>query len=84
MGSLIYSENKRSSQILALTTNNSSAQQSFSITSQTSNCHDEGLKDAHLQQRQEEFVAFNYSALQKEMAMGRGEKAGILCAFTRL
>ena len=79
MGSLLFSDNKKGSQILAFITNNTFTQ-TFSISSQTSNCYDEGL-EVHLQQRQEEFVAFNYSALQKEMAMGQGEK---LESFARL
>ena len=72
VGSLIFSDNSKGSQVLASTTNTTFTQTS-SITSQTSNCYDEGA-GAYLQYRQEEFVAVNYSDLQQQMAVGQGEK----------
>ena len=72
VGSLIFSGNTKGDQIFAATTN-ATFTQTYSITSQTSNCFEEG-SGAYLQYRQEEFVAVNYSDLQQQMAVGQGEK----------
>jgi hypothetical protein len=54
-------------QIFAATTNGTSANQTFAITSGTSNCDDEGGSDAKV------FVNANRVALAKDIARGQGE-----------
>src|SRR5436190_12957073 len=72
LGSLIFDAKKGPVQILAATTNGTVNNQSFAITSGTSNCDAKGWDTAKLEQ--EQFVANNFSGLAKEMASGGGEQ----------
>jgi hypothetical protein len=68
----------KGSQILALTTNGSSANQSFGISFGTLNCvHD---TEAAAYQEQEIFVTQNLTVLSKEMAQGKGESLDALAS----
>src|SRR5262245_5106900 len=72
LGSLIFGTQKGPVQILAATTNGTVNNQSFAITSGTSNCDAKGWDFSKLEQ--EQFVANNFSGLAKEMASGEGEQ----------
>jgi len=69
LGSLIITENSKV-QILAATSNASSYNQTFGITTGTSNCTTTSAAAAL--QRQEAFVAANYHEITKDMARGTG------------
>ncbi|WP_061248719.1 DUF3015 domain-containing protein [Leptospira alstonii] len=71
LGSVLIS-GKGFVQVFAATTNGTSGNQTFGITSGTSNCTADGI--VKLEKAQEMFVAVNYESLEQEMAMGKGEK----------
>ncbi len=77
LGSIVFGTK---TQVLAATTNGSSYNQFFGITSGTSNCVPGGGTAFNLH-RQEVFVHVNYDSLEQEMAVGKGEK---LAAFATL
>jgi hypothetical protein len=86
LGSLIFGNQKGPVQILAATTNGTVNNQSFAITTGTSNCDAKGFDTSKLEQ--EQFVTNNFSGLAKEMAAGEGEQltalAGLLgCPMTQ-
>lgn len=69
LGSLIFSPDSGFTQVFAATTNGTFANQTFGITSGTSNCDDaEGKTDTA-----KAFVQTNRAALAKDIARGRGE-----------
>ena len=70
LGSLIFKEEIWWKQVLAATTNGSSANQTFGITSGTSNCAS-GVSAKT--QKQKDYVAANLSSLQREVAQGNGD-----------
>jgi len=76
LGSVVFGKKKGIIQIFASTTNGLWGNQTFALTSGTSNCVGENRTAATLEQ--ERFVASNYDALSKEMAIGRGEKLNAL------
>ena len=69
LGSMIFEPNSGFTQIFAATTNGSSANQTFGITTGTSNCADTGGGSASAKA----FVETNRAALSKDIARGRGE-----------
>lgn len=71
LGSMAFGENTKINQILAATTNGTFGNQTFGISSGTSNCTDRGL--AKIEKETELFVEVNYDVLQKEIAQGQGE-----------
>lgn len=77
LGAVIFGA--EGNQILASTTNGIYGNQSFGITSGTSNCTDDGA--AYLKHQQEVFAHVNYKGLKQDMAAGQGEK---LDAFANL
>lgn len=79
LGSLVFQKNEAAPQILAATTNATSASQTFGITFGTSNCTSSGLvkKDSE----QEIFVHLNYDALEREIVSGKGEKLSTLASM---
>ena len=58
-------------QVLAFTTNGTSASQAFGISSGTSNCDASGIILA--EREPEVFVAQNFTSIAKEIAAGEGE-----------
>src|SRR5258706_15841849 len=68
LGSLLFGTQPGPIQALASTTNNSTYNQAFGISSGTSNCDAKGMDTATLEQ--EWFVASNFSSLAKDMASG--------------
>lgn len=78
LGSLVFGSQPGIVQIFAATTNGTSGNQTFGITSGTSNCSD---SSAFRQQQQEIFAAVNMSGIEQEMVAGKGEK---LSAFASL
>lgn len=60
---------------LQATTNGTSANQTFGITSGTSNCQRANLV---MNERVEEFVASNMDSLHREISMGKGENLDTL------
>jgi Protein of unknown function (DUF3015) len=79
LGSLIFGNASGPIQVLAVTTNGTSYNQTFGISSGTSNCDAQGFDTAKLEQ--EEFVANNFSGLAKEMATGNGEQLTALAGL---
>jgi hypothetical protein len=79
LGSLLFKEDKKVLQILAATTNGIYANQTFGISSGTSNCTNSGL--VHQDKAQEIFVSLNYESLEQEISMGRGEKLDTLAGL---
>lgn len=79
LGSLIFGNQQGPIQILAATTNGTSGNQSFGITSGTSNCDAKGVDTATLEQ--EQFVANNFASLAKDVAGGDGEQLAVLAGF---
>lgn len=79
LGSIVFGNQKGMVQILAATTNGTSGNQTFGITSGTSNCADDGVA---LADKEKEFFAnANFESLKQEMAQGQGEN---LAAFASL
>jgi hypothetical protein len=78
LGSLIIKENNFL-QIFAATTNGTSGSQTFGITTGTSNCTASGV--VRSDKAQEVFVHLNYESLEKEMAVGKGEKLETLATL---
>lgn len=76
LGSLLFKEDKPVHQIVAATTNGTSGNQTFGITTGTLGCTSGGLLKAS--REREVFVATNFRALEREMAAGKGEYASSL------
>ncbi|EMJ97937.1 MULTISPECIES: DUF3015 domain-containing protein [unclassified Leptospira] len=72
LGSLVFKENKGGHQILAATTNGTSGNQTFGISTGTLGCATDGL--VQKEKVQEVFVSLNFNSLEAEMAQGKGEK----------
>jgi hypothetical protein len=70
LGSLVFKDNNMM-QILAATTNGTFANQTFAITSGTSNCGSGGVIKA--QREQAAFAEVNFQDLKRNMATGGGE-----------
>jgi hypothetical protein len=70
LGSLVFKENNMT-QILAATTNGTFANQTFGITSGTSNCVSGGVVKA--EREQAAFAEVNFQDLKRNMATGGGE-----------
>lgn len=79
LGSLIFGKQTGPIQALASTTNGTSGNQSFGITSGTSNCDAKGFNTATIEQ--EQFVANNMASLAKDMAGGEGEQLAALAGL---
>jgi hypothetical protein len=79
LGSLLFGDKPGPIQILAATTNSSTWNQDFGITSGTSNCDAKGFDTATLEQ--ERFVASNFASLAKDMASGEGEQLAALAGL---
>ena len=79
LGSIIFGNEQGPVQILSATTNGTSGNQTFGITTGTSNCNPAGL--VKLEKEREEFAEKNYSTLVKEMAMGEGENLDTLAGL---
>ncbi len=77
LGSLIFKPDSGFTQILAATTNGTSANQTFGISSGTSNC-DTGPGNS---KSAKAFVETNRAALAKDIARGRGETISSLTAL---
>ena len=71
LGSMVFGDDPGMVQIFAATTNGTSGNQTFGITSGTSNCA-EGGKDAT------QFIEVNKAALSFEAAQGQGETISAL------
>ncbi|WP_411824282.1 DUF3015 domain-containing protein [Leptospira sp. 'Mane'] len=79
LGSMVPAWKNDISQVMAATTNGSSSNQTFGITSGTSNCTNDGIVKA--EKAQEIFVHYNQAGLESEMAAGSGERIN---AFAQL
>jgi hypothetical protein len=78
LGSLIIESNDIM-QVTAATSNGTSGNQTFGITTGTSNCTKDGV--VNNDKVQEVFVHLNYNSLEKEMAVGKGEKLSALASL---
>lgn len=79
LGSMIFGNQKGPIQILAATTNGTAGNQSFGVTSGTSNCDAKGMDTSKLEQ--EQFIASNFSGLAKDVASGEGEQLTVLAGL---
>lgn len=79
LGSMIFSENKKGHQILAATTNGTAGNQTFGITTGTSNCSSQGF--VVNEKKIQHFAEANKSDLTREMAQGSGEKLAVLATL---
>ncbi|MFQ5559690.1 MAG: DUF3015 domain-containing protein [Nitrospinota bacterium] len=79
LGSLIFGDSEGPVQLFAATTNGTSYNQFFGITSGTSNCDASGIILAS--RAQEIFVEENFDSLAKEMAKGQGENLTTLAGL---
>ena len=79
LGSIIFGNEQGAVQVLSATTNGTLGNQTFGITTGTSNCNPAGL--VKLEKEREEFAQKNYSTLVKEMAMGEGENLDTLAGL---
>ena len=71
LGTMVFKDNGKWQQVLAATTNGTLGNQTFGITSGTSNCTADGMV---LKEKEAEvFVAVNYDSLNQEMSAGQGE-----------
>lgn len=77
LGSIVFGTQKGFMQVFAATTNGTSGNQTFGISSGTSNCVPGAKSEAFNNQR--EFISNNITVLAKEAAQGDGET---LRAFT--
>jgi hypothetical protein len=75
-GGMLIKENRKLHQIGAWFLNGISGNQTFAITSGTSDCSAQGL--VMVEKEQQRFVNNNYGNLVKEMAMGDGENLNAL------
>lgn len=73
LGSMLF---HKDSQVLAATTNGTSANQIFGISSGTSNCVDEGTVRAEMKVKM--FIEANKLALAKDISRGQGESLATL------
>ncbi|TGK31497.1 DUF3015 domain-containing protein [Leptospira gomenensis] len=78
LGSLIIKDNGFV-QIFAATSNGFYYNQSFGMTSGTSNCTTDGI--VNNDKAKEIFVHMNYESLEQEIAMGKGEKLSSLATL---
>ena len=78
LGSLVFKDNNET-QILAATTNGTSANQTFGMTSGTSNCNNKGL--IKLSMVRESFIEANFKDLSRNAAAGKGEFVGNLATL---
>ncbi len=76
LGAMIFGDEPGIVQIFASTTNGTAGNQTFGITSGTSNCESSGL--VMLEKEQELFVEQNFDSLAKDMAIGNGESLATL------
>ena len=79
LGAIIFGSEQGPVQILSSTTNSFLGNQTFGITTGTSNCNPAGL--VKLEKEREEFAMKNYPTLVKEMAMGEGENLDTLAGL---
>jgi len=76
LGSKFFETNSTGSQILASTTNGTSGNQTFGISSGTSNCTKDGMIKSEVEKNV--FIAMNFDLLNEEMAQGQGETLAAL------
>ena len=77
LGSIFFGDQPGFMQVLAATTNGTSGNQTFGITSGTSNCADSGGGSASAKA----FIEANREALSKDIARGQGETITNLSAL---
>ena len=79
LGSIIFKNEQGIVQVFAATFNATFFNNTFGMTTGTSNCNPAGL--SKLEKDREEFAMQNYSTLVKEMAMGEGENLDTLASL---
>ncbi len=80
LGSQLFKEDKPVHQILAATTNGTSGNQTFGITTGTLGCSSGGLLKSS--KEREVFTAANFRAIEREMAAGKGEHLASLATMS--
>lgn len=79
LGSLLFGEQKGPVQILAATTNGTYGNQTFAITTGTSNCTEDGV--AMADRERELFTEANFNQIKEEASMGTGENVAVLASL---
>ena len=79
LGAVVFQNKPGSNQIVAATLNGLLGNQSFAVTSGTSNC--DAQPKLMAESRQEQFVQSNFTNLAKEMAAGEGENLAALASL---
>lgn len=80
LGSMLFKEQKPVHQILGATTNGTSGNQTFGITTGTLGCTSGGLIKSS--KEREVFVATNFRAIERELAAGKGQYASSLASLS--
>ena len=80
LGSMLFKEDKPIHQIVAATTNGTSGNQTFGITTGTLGCSSGGL--IKTSKERAVFTATNFRALEKEFAAGKGQYSASLAAMS--
>ncbi|TGK21959.1 DUF3015 domain-containing protein [Leptospira fluminis] len=76
LGSVIFEKNTAIVQVFAATTNGTSGNQTFGISTGSLNCTTDGL--VKNEKAQEIFIAQNFQFLESEMSAGKGERLSTL------
>ena len=82
LGSMLFGDEKGAVQIFAATTNGTFGNQTFGMTSGTSNCG--GSPFFSTNERLREFVGANLDNLAKDVAMGQGESLETLTELLQI
>jgi hypothetical protein len=80
LGAQLFKDNRPVDQILAATTNGTSGNQTFGITTGTLGCSSGGMLKASAER--EVFTATNFRVLEQEMAAGSGQYEASLAALS--
>lgn len=78
VGSLVFGDQKGMIQLLAVTTNQYFGQ-TYSITTGTSNCSEDGV--ALVDRERALFAEANFDVIKQEIAMGKGENVAVLASL---
>lgn len=79
LGALAFGEQKGMIQIVAATLNGLYGNQTFAITSGTSNCTEDGV--ALSERERELFAESNFNVLKEEASMGAGDNIAVLASL---
>jgi len=79
LGALLFGDQKGSIQIIAATFNGTEGNQTFAISTGTSNCTEDGV--ALADRERELFAEANFNLIKEEAATGAGENVAVLASL---